>query len=275
MNPQRLNEEFKVNKSVLEEMRGQVDVYRNDGKIEAAKRYEDQINLLRERFVALEGKLEQFTSPQAAYESRLNRAMGELKNIERYACVLDPASADPQHVEDQYQRCLRLYRQLSEVKSETEYIIKSGRKLCEETDTRNPKQLNQRIDALKHLYNSLGEHVTQSKLALEDLKKLNVILRNNLNKVRQFLDERENTAPQKEQVHIKVSDAEEALIKSNELFEEYRKKCDPIYLEELKDEVESCNRRLWSVLSLDVEKVLREMRETLQNLENLSPETLK
>lgn len=43
---QRLNEEFKANETVLEEMRGQVSTYRNDGKIEAAKRYEDQINLL-------------------------------------------------------------------------------------------------------------------------------------------------------------------------------------------------------------------------------------
>lgn len=43
---QRLNEEFKANETVLEEMRGQVNSYRNDGKIEAAKRYEDQINLL-------------------------------------------------------------------------------------------------------------------------------------------------------------------------------------------------------------------------------------
>lgn len=275
MTLQRLSEEFKANKTVLEEMRGQVDVYRNDGKIEAAKRYDDQINLLQERFGALQVKLEQFTSPQAAYESRLNRAMGELKNIERHACVLDPASAGPQHVEDQYQRCLRLYRQLSEVKSETEHIIKSGRKLCEEKDTRNPKQLNQRIDAIKHLYNSLGEHVTQSKAALEDLRRLNVALRENLNRVSQFLDERENSAPQKDKVHVTVSEAEEALIKSNELFEDYRKKCDPIYLEELKDEVELCNRRLWSVLSLDVEKVLREMRSTLQNLENLSPDTLK
>lgn len=256
-------------------MRGQVDIYKNDGKLEAAKRYEDQINLLQERFGSLQGKLEQFTSPQGAYESRLNRAMGELKNIERYACVVDPASAGPQHVEDQYTRCLRLYRQLSEVKSETEHIIKSGRKLCEEKDTRDPKQLNQRIDVLKFLYNSLGEHVTQSKAALEDLRKLNAVLRENLNKVVQFLDERENSAPQKDKVHVTVSDAEEALIKANQMFEEYQKKCDVIYLEELKDEVEACNRRLWSVLSLDVEKVLREMRCTLQNLENLSPETLK
>lgn len=47
---QRLNEEFKANETVLEEMRGQVSTYRNDGKIEAAKRYEDQINLLQVYF---------------------------------------------------------------------------------------------------------------------------------------------------------------------------------------------------------------------------------
>lgn len=261
-------------------MRGQVETYRNEGKLEASKRYEDQINLLQERFTLLKQKLEQFTSPQAAYESRLNRAMAELRNIQRTACILDPASAGPQHIDDQYQHCLKLYRLLSEVKSETEFVIKSGRKLCEEKDTRNPKKLTQQIDALKHLYNSLGEQVTQAKIALEDIRRLNGLLRDSMHKVRNFLDEREVSAspvPQsdKQTKQVSVSEAEEALIKVNELYEQYRKKCDPIYLEELKEEVEACNRRLWTILSTDVEKVLREMRETLQNLENLSPDTLK
>ncbi|XP_063701703.1 dystrophin, isoforms A/C/F/G/H isoform X4 [Culicoides brevitarsis] len=272
---QRLNEEFKANETVLEEMRGQVSTYRNDGKIEAAKRYEDQINLLQTRFESLQTKLEEFTSPQAAYESRLNRAMAELRSIERNSCILDATSAGPEHVDDQYQHCLKLYRLLSEVKSETESVIKTGRKLCEDPNTKNPKMLHQRIDALKFLYNALGEHVTKSKLALEEIRKLNATLRESLNKVRLFLDERENTAPQSDKNNVSVQEAEESLIKANQLFEEYKQKCDGIYLEELKSEVDGCNKRLLGVLGSDVEKVLKEMRSTLQNLENLSPETLK
>lgn len=278
---QRLAEEFTANQVVLEEMRCQVETYRNDGKIEAAKRYDDQINLLQERFTRLKQKLETFTSPQAAYESRLNRAMAELRSIQRNACILDPSSAGPQHVDDQYQHCLKLYRLLSEVKSETEFVIKSGRKLCEDQDTRNPKKLTQQIDALKHLYNTLGEQVTQSKIALEDIRRLNGVLRDSMNNVRGFLDEREvsstSSTPQLEKTteQVSVSEAEDALIKVNEYYEQYRKKVDPIYLEELRDDVEGCNRRLWTILSTDVEKILREMRETLQNLENLSPDTLK
>lgn len=45
-----MNEEFQANQVVLAEMREQVSTYRNDGKIEAAKRYEDQINLLQVDF---------------------------------------------------------------------------------------------------------------------------------------------------------------------------------------------------------------------------------
>uniref|UniRef100_A0A336L0H9 CSON001198 protein n=1 Tax=Culicoides sonorensis TaxID=179676 RepID=A0A336L0H9_CULSO len=272
---QRLNEEFKANETVLDEMRGQVSTYRNEGKIEAAKRYEDQINLLQTRFEQLQNKLEEFTSPQAAYESRLNRAMAELRGIERNSCILDASSAGPEHVDDQYQHCLRLYRLLSEVKSETESVIKTGRKICEDPSTKNPKGLHQRIDALKFLYNALGEHVTKSKIALEEIKKLNTTLRECLQRVKQFLDERENTAPQSDKVSVTVTEAEEALIKANQLFDEYKQKCDPIYLEELKSEIDGCNKRLLGILGSDVEKVLKEMRSTLQNLENLSPETLK
>lgn len=201
--------------------------------------------------------------------------MAELRSIERNSCILDASSAGPEHVDDQYQHCLKLYRLLSEVKSETESVIKTGRKLCEDPNTKNPKALHQRIDALKFLYNALGEHVTKSKMTLEEIRKLNATLRDSLNKVRQFLDERENTAPQSDKINVSVAEAEEALIKANQLFDEYKQKCDAIYLEELKSEVDGCNKRLLGILGSDVEKVLKEMRSTLQNLENLSPETLK
>lgn len=161
------------------------------------------------------------------------------------------------------------------MKAETELVIKTGRKICEDPNIKNPKVLSQRIDALKFLYNALGEHVTKSKIALEDIRKLNANLRDYLNKVLQYLDEKENNQPKDVENHVSITEAEEALIKVNELYEQYQLKCDPIYLEELKEEIDMCNRRLLNILSSDVEKVLKDMRTTLQNLENLSPETLK
>lgn len=89
---QRLMEEFEANHESLEEMNSQIDLYKRKNKFEAAKRLEQQIGLLQKLFETCRYKLKRFTSPQSGFESRLNRAMGELRNIERSSIVLDISS---------------------------------------------------------------------------------------------------------------------------------------------------------------------------------------
>lgn len=91
---QRLMEEFEANHQSLEEMNSQIDLYKDKNKFEAAKRLEQQMDLLQSRFESCKHKLRRFTSPQSGFESRLNRAMGELRNIERSAIVLDISSGE-------------------------------------------------------------------------------------------------------------------------------------------------------------------------------------
>lgn len=90
-------------------MKTQIIEYKQIGKLEAANRLQEQVNLIEEHFQSVQQKLEKFTSPMAGFESRLNRAMGELRNVERSSCVLDISSAGPLNVEDQLQHCLVCY----------------------------------------------------------------------------------------------------------------------------------------------------------------------
>lgn len=87
-------------------MREEVETYQKNGKTEAANRLRSQVNLLEERFEVCQKKFNSFTSPHAGFESRLNRALGELRNVERNSCILDVISAGPSNVQDQYQHCL-------------------------------------------------------------------------------------------------------------------------------------------------------------------------
>lgn len=87
-------EEFEVNHQSLEEMDSQINLYKMNNKFEAAKRLEQQLELLQSRFESCKQKLRRFTSPQSGFESRLNRAMGELRSIERSAIVLDISSGE-------------------------------------------------------------------------------------------------------------------------------------------------------------------------------------
>lgn len=196
-------------------------------------------------------------------------------------------TANPSCAEDQLQHCIKLYRYLSEIKGEIEIVIKSGRKVCEDASTKNPRKLNQRIDALKHLYNNLGETVTDSKKQLEFLCKLTKELNSNFALIDNYLTKRRNQdlSQDPEQV-IKDDDESEinavriALDKCNKLFQEYAEVCDLNYLGDLKDRIEILTSRFEQTIrrreeDIDDLKLLCEMRSSLQNMNNISVATLK
>jgi DNA repair exonuclease SbcCD ATPase subunit len=279
---QRLSEEFKINEEVLNQMKQQVEIYKEEGKIEAANRFRDQIDLLEERFHICVEKLDKLTSPQAIYESRLNHAMAELRNVERNSCVLDINSAGTQNIYDQHLHCLKMYRTLSDVKSDIENVIKTGRKICEEPNTKNPDKLGQRIDTLKYLYNSLGENVTKSKIVLENLMKIlnqfnlkiESVLRwtSKAKKQQACLEKSEEINAELEKSKI---DAEQDLKECHDLFQEYSKVVEPVYIEDLKEKLNCIDNEFTDIVQGDTMKVLMEMKEILGNMENLTEEKLK
>lgn len=54
----------------------------------------------------------------------------------------------------------KLYKILSEVKGEVETVIKTGRQIVQRQQTEQPKELDDRVTALKLLYNQLGAQVS-------------------------------------------------------------------------------------------------------------------
>lgn len=171
-----------------------------------------------------------------------------------------------------------MYRTLSEVKSEIEIVIKTGRKLCEDKTTKNPKKLGNRIDALKHLYNSLGENVTQSKIILEDLSKIGKSLSENFEQIENWLKSQEIRNTNDEDINngnITTQNIEDLLQKSSEMYEEYRQTCDAVYLRDTKEKLENFNLRFAKLTSADVLKILNEMKSNLQNIDTISLDSLR
>lgn len=105
-------EEFANNEQLLNVMRQEVDTHQANGKLEASNRLREQVNLLENQFQACQTKFNRFTAPHAGFESRLNRALGELRGVERSSCILDVVSAGPSNVQDQYQHCLVIRQNL-------------------------------------------------------------------------------------------------------------------------------------------------------------------
>lgn len=167
-----------------------------------------------------------------------------------------------------------MYRTLSEIKSEIENVIKTGRKICEDRTTKNPKKLGLSIDALKHLYNALGEHVTQSKNDLEKLLKLSNTLTNELNTVENWLNIN-GTIDANKSDDLSAIEIEKILENCNSLYDEYRESCEPIYLEDVHRRIDSLSKRFVNASNSDVLKNLNETKLTLHNLDTISIDTLR
>ncbi|XP_068153855.1 dystrophin, isoforms A/C/F/G/H isoform X6 [Drosophila tropicalis] len=271
---QQLSREFVSNELNFKEITELIAEHTRNGKLGAANRLQEQLNLMELRFKACQAKLNKCTSPQPAYESRLNRAYGDLRNVERSTLVLDVASAGPSLVQAQYQKCLQIYRTLSEIKAEIESTIKTGRKVCEDKYTKSPKQLSQRIDALKHLYNALGENVTQSKAFLEGL----LTLAGQLEDCFETADKLIRRFESPQEVHDRNSillEFEDVLRRCEEHYMEYSKSCDQSSMLETRQRIDGLKATYHKLTSADIIKRLTEMKATLQNLDNISLETLK
>lgn len=177
-----------------------------------------------------------------------------------------------------------MYRKLSEIKSEIENVIKTGRKICDDRTTKNPKKLGLSIDALKHLYNALGEHVTQSKNALEKLLKLFNGLTETLNRVEKWLDANDNCGSPRlittnnnelAELELPAIEVEKLLAKCNELYDEYGNSCESIYLEDIRRRIDCLSKRFVDISNVDVLKNLNETKATLHNLDSISLDTLR
>jgi hypothetical protein len=260
-------------------MEKQVEIYKAKGKIEAANRFQDQINLLQERFKLCQEKLDKFTSPQAIYENRLIRAMAELRNIERSCCILDVATAGSQNVHDQYQHCLKFYRTLSEIKSEIESIIKTGRQLCNDPSTKDAKKLTGRIDGLKFLYNSLGDTVTTAKNGLEKIIRLLTTFNTSIEIVVKWLGKQKHDRIENNNTEIdidSINEIEAELRKCHVVFDEFKSIVEIGHHEDIADRLICVDREFNEFLHLDSDKkTLNEMLETLQNIDQVQLDKLK
>ncbi|XP_024887336.1 dystrophin-like isoform X9 [Temnothorax curvispinosus] len=163
---QKLMEELEQQRATLEEMASQIESYKASGKQEAALRLQEQMSLIEQKYVKVQRKFQRFRCP-TNIEPRLSRALRELRGIEEATCLLELSSADPEVIEGQLKHCLRFYQTLSEIKSEIECIIVTGRKLVEDKAVPEPDKFSKRIDMLKELYNKLGLHITEFKSILE------------------------------------------------------------------------------------------------------------
>uniref|UniRef100_A0A8C0KCZ8 Utrophin n=1 Tax=Canis lupus dingo TaxID=286419 RepID=A0A8C0KCZ8_CANLU len=116
-------------------------------------------------------KFQLFQKP-ANFEQRMLDCKRVLDCVKAELHVLDVKDVDPDIIQNHLDKCMKLYKTLSEVKLEVETVIKTGRHIVQKQQTDNPKGMDEQLTSLKILYNDLGAQVTEGKQDLERASQL-------------------------------------------------------------------------------------------------------
>lgn len=177
---QKIQSDLTSHEISLEEMKKH-----NQGK-EAAQRVLSQIDVAQKKLQDVSLKFRLFQKP-ANFEQRLQESKMILDEVKMHLPALETKSIEQEVVQSQLNHCVNLYKSLSEVKSEVEMVIKTGRQIVQKKQTENPKELDDRITALKLHYNELGAKVTERKQQLEKCLKLSRKMRKEMNALTEWL----------------------------------------------------------------------------------------
>ncbi|XP_058515061.1 dystrophin isoform X1 [Ochotona princeps] len=177
---QKIQSDLTSHEISLEEMKKH-----NQGK-EAAQRVLTQIGVAQKKLQDVSLKFRLFQKP-ANFEQRLEESKMILDEVKMHLPALETKSVEQEVVQSQLNHCVNLYKSLSEVKSEVEMVIKTGRQIVQKKQTENPKELDERVTALKLHYNELGAKVTERKQQLEKCLKLSRKMRKEMNALTEWL----------------------------------------------------------------------------------------
>uniref|UniRef100_A0A671RXF5 Dystrophin-like n=1 Tax=Sinocyclocheilus anshuiensis TaxID=1608454 RepID=A0A671RXF5_9TELE len=139
-----------------------------------------------DNLLQVKGKFRHFQKP-ANFDQRLRECERVLEEVKGKLGVLSIQSVEQEVVQSQLDQCMKFYKNLSEVKSEVEAVIKMGRQIVQKQQTEQPKELDDRLTALKLAYNNLGSQVTEGKQELEKLLKLLRKFRKEVNSLTEWL----------------------------------------------------------------------------------------
>ncbi|KAI4901901.1 hypothetical protein NFI96_022255 [Prochilodus magdalenae] len=145
-----------------------------------------EIDATYDKLLEVKSKFRLFQKP-ANFDQRLKDCERVLEEVRSQLGVLSVCSVEQEVVQSQLEQCMKLYKSLSEVKSEVEMVIKTGRQIVQRQQTEQPKELDDRLTSLKLLYNDLGAQVTEGKQELEKSLKLLRKFRKEVNSLTEWL----------------------------------------------------------------------------------------
>ncbi|XP_048210190.1 utrophin isoform X4 [Perognathus longimembris pacificus] len=168
---QKMQAEISAHELTLEELRRNLRSQPPVSPEGRSSRGGSQMEQLQRKLREVSTKFQLFQKP-ANFEQRMLDCQRVLAGVKSELHALEVKDVDPEVVQTHLDKCMKLYKTLSEVKLEVETVIKTGRHIVQKQQTDNPKGMDEQLTSLKVLYNDLGAQVTEGKQALERASQL-------------------------------------------------------------------------------------------------------
>eukprot|EP00069_Balaena_mysticetus_P017357 bmy_02162T0 len=168
---QKIQAEISAHELTLEELRRNTRSQPPTSPEGRTARGGSQMDVLQRKLREVSTKFQLFQKP-ANFEQRMLDCKRVLDGVKAELHVLDVKDVDPDVIQTHLDKCMKLYKILSEVKLEVETVIKTGRHIVQKQQTDNPKGMDEQLTSLKVLYNDLGAQVTEGKQDLERASQL-------------------------------------------------------------------------------------------------------
>ncbi|XP_016079391.1 PREDICTED: utrophin [Miniopterus natalensis] len=163
---QRIQAEISAHELTLEELRRNTRSQPPTSPEGRTAKGGSQMDVLQRKLREVSTKFQLFQKP-ANFEQRMLDCKRVLDGVKAELHVLTVKDVDPDVIQTHLDKCMKLYKTLSEVKLEVETVIKTGRHIVQKQQTDNPKGMDEQLTSLKVLYNDLGAQVTEGKQDLE------------------------------------------------------------------------------------------------------------
>ncbi|XP_059697731.1 utrophin isoform X2 [Haemorhous mexicanus] len=231
---QKIQAEIAAHESTLEELKKSARSFPPASPECRSPRGGTQLDALQRKLREVCTKYQLFQKP-ANFEQRMLDCKRVLDGVKAELHVLDVKDTDPDVIQAHLEKCMKLYKTLSEVKLEVETVIKTGRQIVQKQQTDNPKGMDEQLTALKFLYNDLGAQVTEGKQDLERATQLARRMRKESSSLSEWLATTEADLVQKSTSESLLSDLDSEIAWSKNVLRELeRRKAD------LKSITESC-----------------------------------
>jgi dystrophin len=89
----RIQEEFYQNELLLKDLEDGVEKYRIQGKLDAATRLDQQLNIMKKNWLDLNNKFKKFQKP-ADFDQKLNKVKKQLDDIDQALYIIDVNTED-------------------------------------------------------------------------------------------------------------------------------------------------------------------------------------